>query len=174
MKQTMQKERGTVKTICLIVVLLSLVVGIACFSKPAGDEKTAQCASFALTSFGASKEVLPKNYDELTFSPGGMPFGVRFFTKGVLVVGVTDVLCNDGSLSPALDAGIRTKDVITKINGETISSCEDMKAFLSDKKAGESISVTYTSSGTSKKITVSLDEYVPSEPRTNYSNVYDF
>lgn len=160
MKQTMQKERGTVKTICLIVVLLSLVVGIACFSKPAGDEKTAQCASFALTSFGASKEVLPKNYDELTFSPGGMPFGVRFFTKGVLVVGVTDVLCNDGSLSPALDAGIRTKDVITKINGMEVNTVNELSKMIEDSE-GEELLLTLERNGVETTV---LLKPVPSKP----------
>ena len=101
MKQTMQKERGTVRTLCLIGMLLSLVVGIAFFSKPAGDEKTAQCASFALPSFGAKEANLPENYDQLTFSPGGMPFGVRFSAGEVTVVRTNPFVSSGVEVSPA-------------------------------------------------------------------------
>ncbi len=146
MKQTMQKERGAIRILFLIGMLLSLVAGIVVFSAPAGDEKTAQCASFALPSLKAEETELPPNYDELTFSPGGMPFGVRFFTKGVLVVGVTEVVCDDGSFSPALDAGIRTKDVITKINGMDVNTVNEISALI-EQSMGKALILTVERNG---------------------------
>lgn len=55
---------------------------------------------------------------------GGMPFGVKFYTEGILVVGFCDVDVNSAgggtrSVNPARDAGLKMKDVIVKVNGET-------------------------------------------------------
>ena len=54
---------------------------------------------------------------------GGMPFGVKFYTEGILVVGFCDVdaagQTGGGHCNPARDAGIRMRDVIVGINGQT-------------------------------------------------------
>ena len=55
---------------------------------------------------------------DLMLCPGGMPFGVKFYTDGVTVVGFCDVDTGRGSVNPAARAGLRAKDVILKINGE--------------------------------------------------------
>ncbi len=63
---------------------------------------------------GAGQSTMPD-----TVYVGGMPFGVKFYTEGILVVGFCDVDVNSGSKSvnPARDAGLKVKDVIVKING---------------------------------------------------------
>ena len=68
---------------------------------------------------GSSSETCP----ELVCA-GGMPFGVKFYTEGILVVGFCDVDVNSAgggtrSVNPARDAGLKMKDVIVKVNGET-------------------------------------------------------
>ena len=55
---------------------------------------------------------------------GGMPFGVKFYPEGILVVGFCDVDVNSAgggcrNVNPARDAGLKMKDVIVKVNGET-------------------------------------------------------
>lgn len=76
--------------------------------------------------------------------------------------------------SPCYEAGIRSGDVITKLADKKLNSAEDISAILSDKKAGDKILVTYYSQGETKSITITIGEYVPSSPRTEYSNVFDF
>ncbi len=54
---------------------------------------------------------------------GGMPFGVKFYTEGILVVGFCDVDATSAgggcrNVNPARDAGLKLKDVIVKVNGE--------------------------------------------------------
>ena len=54
---------------------------------------------------------------------GGMPFGVKFYTEGILVVGFcdVDVTTNGGgcrNINPAKNAGLKLRDVITKVNGQ--------------------------------------------------------
>ncbi len=53
--------------------------------------------------------------------PGGMVFGVRFFTEGVLVVGIPE-----NEKSPAYEAGVRVNDVILKVDGSPIGDAEDL------------------------------------------------
>lgn len=59
---------------------------------------------------------------------GGMPFGVKFYTEGVLVVGFCDIETgNDGgSVNPARDAGLRVKDVITHVGGRPLGSAAEL------------------------------------------------
>ncbi len=54
---------------------------------------------------------------------GGMPFGVKFYTEGILVVGFCDVDTNSAgggtrNVNPARDAGLKMRDVIIGVNGE--------------------------------------------------------
>lgn len=64
---------------------------------------------------------------DLTLYPGGMPFGVRFLTEGVTVVGFCDVdLENGGKVNPANAAGLRIGDVILRVNGETLETASDL------------------------------------------------
>lgn len=58
---------------------------------------------------------------ELTLYPGGMPFGVRFFTDGVSIVGISEVETKGGKVNPAEKAGLKQKDVILSVNGEALS-----------------------------------------------------
>ncbi len=76
--------------------------------------------------------------------------------------------------SPCFEAGIRSGDVITKLGNKSISSAEDIQAFLSEKNAGDRINITWYSQGETKTESISIGEYKPSDPRTEYSNVYDF
>ena len=72
--------------------------------------------------------------------PGGMPFGIRFMTDGVFVVGFCDVTENGTAYSPAKDAGLRENDRIVKCNGEAVQSAE---AFTNAVEAsgGKSLSI---------------------------------
>ena len=64
--------------------------------------------------------------DELRLYPGGMPFGVRVQTKGVLVVGTSKVECESGVVEPAARAGLCAKDVILAINDEPVHTVEEV------------------------------------------------
>lgn len=69
---------------------------------------------------------------DLMLCPGGMPFGVKFYTDGVMVVGFCDVDTGKGSVNPAARAGLHQKDVILKINGETLCGAADMTERIED------------------------------------------
>lgn len=67
--------------------------------------------------------------EEIKLIPGGMVFGVRFFTEGVLVVGIPE-----GSQSPAYAAGIRVNDVIIKVGGAKISDAEGLSRAVNSSE----------------------------------------
>ena len=67
-------------------------------------------------------DVLPKTY----LIPSGEAIGVKLYTQGVLVVGMSDVRDKNGNIfSPAKDAGIETGDRILAVNGETVVGTDD-------------------------------------------------
>jgi len=80
------------------------------------------------------------DYENLTLHPGGMPFGVKFQTKGVLVVGVSDVICKEGKVSPCAEAGIKEKDIILKINGREVNTVEEVTDEIA-KSDGKPITI---------------------------------
>lgn len=63
---------------------------------------------------------------EKTLIPCGRTFGIKFFTEGVMVVGMSDVKTDSGSENPAFAAGIRVRDIILSINEQTVNSNEDV------------------------------------------------
>lgn len=62
----------------------------------------------------------------LTLSPGGMPFGVKFYTEGVTVVGFCDVETEKGRVNPAERAGLKIKDMILQVDGEPLGSAAQL------------------------------------------------
>ena len=69
---------------------------------------------------------LPEDVEQLTLYPGGMPFGVKFYTEGVMIVGFGAVETKNGSVNPAAEAGLHTKDLILQINGEKLANAADL------------------------------------------------
>ncbi|MEG0901265.1 MAG: SpoIVB peptidase, partial [Clostridia bacterium] len=57
--------------------------------------------------------------DDLRLFPGGQAVGVALHTRGVLVVGTSDLT---GTLSPARMAGLKVGDLITEVGGRTLDS----------------------------------------------------
>ncbi len=62
--------------------------------------------------------------------PGGMPFGVRMKTKGVMIVGMTDFKTSGGIKSPGEDSGLKAGDIIEKISGYEISSADEISEIV--------------------------------------------
>ena len=61
---------------------------------------------------------------------GGFPAGFVLSTTKVEVVGLCDVLTENGMCSPAREAGIKAGDIIDKINGEKVNKTSDINDFV--------------------------------------------
>ena len=64
--------------------------------------------------------------ENLTLYPGGMPFGVRFMTDGVTVVGFSDIEKDGKKINPAASAGLKPGDVILRVDGVPLESATDL------------------------------------------------
>lgn len=82
-------------------------------------------------------EVVEKQY----VVPCGVPFGIKMFTEGVVVVGLSDVDGENGLCNPGRDAGIKLGDVILSIDGVEVSS-NDQVAEIITASGGKDIAVT--------------------------------
>lgn len=90
---------------------------------------------------------------EVRLLPGGMPFGVKFSTDGVLVVGFCDIDAEGGTVNPAFAAGIRVRDVITSVNGRAVADAAEFGSMISG--AGQKpLTLTYTRGGKSYTATL--------------------
>lgn len=78
--------------------------------------------------------------------PGGNAFGIKLFTKGVVVIGVTDVQTASGLTTPAADAGLEVGDVIVEIDGREVNTAEETKGAYR-RLRGRSLSVVYERDG---------------------------
>ena len=68
--------------------------------------------------------------DQMYAVVSGETFGIKIFTKGVMVVGMTDVECDGKRVNPAKNAGLRIGDVILSIDGLNVSSNEDVAEII--------------------------------------------
>ena len=72
-------------------------------------------------------------------------------TKGAAVAQVV----NGG---PADDAGLQSGDVITKVDGTDITNPEQLVQAISAHKTGDKVTITYTRSGATKTVEVTLGD----------------
>lgn len=72
-----------------------------------------------------------QNNDTKKVILGGTPFGLKLFTNGVIVIEV------NGDNSPAKNADIKVNDLITKVNGQEITSNEILKSYIENSKGEE-------------------------------------
>lgn len=94
-------------------------------------------------------EILP----ETAVIPGGDVFGVKFFTKGVIVIGCTEIETENGFETPSEKADIKKNDIINKINGNEVNSIEDL-SFIISNSFGKPLTVEYTREGQEKTTTL--------------------
>lgn len=76
---------------------------------------------------------------------GGMPFGIKLYTDGILIVGFSPVDCDEGSQTPASDAGLTVGDVIKEANGTKMTSAAQFADAVNS--CGGNILIKYVRGG---------------------------
>ncbi len=94
---------------------------------------------------------------------GGMPFGLKFSTDGVTVIGFSDIDGLSKTQNPAYLAGLRAKDVILKVDGDEIKNASELTSRV-EASGGREMRITYRRG--EKEMTVRLTPvYSASESR---------
>lgn len=109
----------------------------------------------SLLGFLPIKSVSVKAVPDIEVYPGGQPVGIKLKTKGVLVVGLSDIKSVEGKISsPAASAGIQIGDSILKINNKNIDSIVDISKIVNEQRNNK-VSVVIERKGklTEKSIT---------------------
>ncbi len=68
--------------------------------------------------------------------PLGRAVGIKLFSDGVLVVGLSPVETEGGTQYPGRDCGLKTGDVITHIDGDEVDTIEQVQELVS-QRAGD-------------------------------------
>lgn len=66
--------------------------------------------------------------------PLGKAVGIKLFSDGVLVVGLSPVETESGASYPGRDCGLKAGDVITHINGGEVDTIEEVQALVSQSE----------------------------------------
>lgn len=78
---------------------------------------------------------------------GGIPFGIRLFEEGVLIVGTAGEHC------PASEAGLKRNDRILTVDGKTVRTVRELMNAI-DGSEGRSLSLTYSREGQKAETTI--------------------
>ena len=68
------------------------------------------------------KDVSVNSQERKSVYLSGKPFGIKIFTSGVMIVGITDIKTETGEQNPAKEAGLKVGDIILCANGEEMCS----------------------------------------------------
>lgn len=84
------------------------------------------------------KKIDIKVSDKKNVTPCGTPFGVKLYTRGVVVISMEDIDINGKRINPAKDAGINIGDVILSANEIETDTNEELSKIVTSSK-GKSI-----------------------------------
>ena len=116
-----QNSRRALTLIMCVALMLTLISGLLIINTGAVDQN---------------------RYANMKLIPGGVPFGVKFSTEGVTVIGFCELEGLSSNENPAYVAGLRPKDIIIKVNGRQISDCADLTKSIEDC-GGKTLELTY-------------------------------
>lgn len=83
----------------------------------------------------------------------GIPFGIRLYTNGVLVVDMTDIEINGENKNPAKSAGIKLGDYIVSIDGEKVTTNEKIQAII-ENSGGKTLNFEINRNGKTLNLSV--------------------
>ena len=109
-----------------------------------------------LLGFIPIKSIAVSKVKDLEVYPGGSNIGIKINTKGVLVVGHSDIDKDNARIeSPAKTSGIELGDILTKINGEEIENSKDLSTKIKEVNQ-DKIEVEYIRNGITQSKEVNL------------------
>ena len=84
--------------------------------------------------------------DRETVLVSGKPFGIKMFTDGLIVVGLSDFSADGKRTNPAKSAGLTTGDILISLDGIALTSNEQMGALV-QSSAGRELRLVYERAG---------------------------
>ena len=114
----LKKERKHRPPRWTVPAALCLLLG--CLAAPSAGARE---LSPAVETFGPAGQVRQ-------IIPVGRAVGIKLFSDGVLVVGLSEISTPEGPRQPGRDCGLKTGDLITHINGQDVDTVEQVQAMV--------------------------------------------
>lgn len=93
--------------------------------------------------FYASEADFDKGYETVSLNAakeksqfvylGGMPLGLELNTRGLIIIGKTDVVTKEGFVNPTKNSDIQIGDLLLSINGTEVNTVEEMGAIINNE-----------------------------------------
>ncbi len=116
--------------------LLGVCLALCLWTGSAGEASPVEAVSAAALFEAPSQSVVHTStaVEGKTVIPIGKAVGIKLFSDGVLVVGLSPVETEEGSCYPGRDCGLKEGDVITHINGEEVDTIEQVQAVVAQQR----------------------------------------
>lgn len=113
--------------------LLIFVMCILCLSLLVAYSGETYSVNYAIGAsgykgFNIYKYKYQNSVDEVYL--GGIPVGISLLERGLIVVGISDVITEKGAVSPANDGGVKINDIILEIDNKTLYSAEQLSQMI--------------------------------------------
>lgn len=130
---TIKYEVFTVRIFSKLFIFLMCLLCVATLIAFAGDFS----ASYAIGAGGYRGISLYRDryssVDEVYL--GGIPVGISLLDRGLIVVGITEVITDGGAISPANEAGVRVNDIILELDGQCLYSAEQLARIINTSES---------------------------------------
>ncbi len=95
----------------------------------------------AIKDEGNAEPMQPRteNINQTKVRLGGYPVGLKLYADGVVIVGTESVDTSVGEVNPAENAGLKTSDIIKKVNGNTVKTNFEVSSYIENSNGGELI-----------------------------------
>ena len=105
-----------------------------------GQSKSSYPATLRLLGIIPIKDVRVELTEDKIVSVCGTPFGIKMFTDGVLIVGLSRISTDEGFVCPAVECGISEGDIICSVNGKQVYTNEDVALSIGNS-GGSAVSM---------------------------------
>ena len=109
----------------------------------------ALCCAFTFRS----ADKVTATAEEITVYVGGMSAGFTLKTGGAQIIGLSEVVTENGVRSPALESGLRTGDIIQKAGGIRVQTIADLNEIV-DKSKGKELEYEVSRGGETLKFCI--------------------
>lgn len=162
MKKLSSAVKKSFGALPILYVLFALIVGASDYAVP--DKlslKRNELSDASVNVMGVSESctvkaklfgILPIKDVDVTvveddkLLAGGNIFGVKFFTKGVMVIRQSEIETEDGNINPSMLAGLEVGDVILSVDGTEVNTVEQLSEIV-EKSYGKELEVEYSGDG---------------------------
>ena len=111
----------------------------------------AACSAELMLPFGVPvKTVTVELVDRESVLVSGRPFGIKMFTDGLIVVGMSDISQNGKRQNPGKDAGLKTGDILLSLDGVPLKTNEQFGRLV-EGSGGKRLLLRYKRNGRPQK-----------------------